>query len=173
MTTMSWAVIVASGKEEMLNSETCTAFLNLHSKPVLSYSLTAFEHCPDIDGIVVVAPKDRLEQVSTIVHLYGCHKVRKIVPGGASQYASFTNGMKYVDEDANMILMHEASRPILSPDDITELIKSARKGSYAVLGTALEDEAALASGRTIIADKLLDGPISVHGITVSLNIGSP
>jgi len=117
---MSWAVIVASGKEEMLNSETCTAFLSLNSRPVLSYSLTAFEHTPEIDGVVVVAPKDRLEQVSSIVQLFGCHKVKKIVPGGTSQYVSFTNGMKYVDEDADILLMHEASRPNITPANTTK-----------------------------------------------------
>lgn len=157
MTTKSWAVIVASGKEEMLNSETCTAFLNLHSRPVLSYSLNAFEHCPDIDGVIIVAPKDRLEQVGSIVQLFGCHKVKKIVPGGSSQFVSFTNGMKYADEDVNIVLMHESSRPLVSSQNISDLIKAAKKDDYAILGTVVEDETAVVSGRATIADKILDG----------------
>lgn len=147
MTASSWVVIVASGKDEMLNAETCTAFLNLHSRPVLSYSLTAFEHCPDIEGVVIVAPRDRLEQVMSVVQLFGCHKVKKIVPGAPTQYASFQNGMKYVSEDAGVILLHEASRPILTAADVSELVKAARKGGYAVLGQASEEDTATSEGK--------------------------
>jgi len=157
MTTTSWAVIVAGGKDEMLNPEVCTAFLNLQNKPVLSYSLSAFEHCHEIDGIVVVAPRERLEQVASVVLLFGCHKVKKIVPGGASQFASLVNGIKYVDDNAGIILMHEAARPNLKAADISELIKVTKRNDYAMLGRIIEEETATVSGKTAVVDKFLDG----------------
>lgn len=171
MTTSSWAVIIAGGKDEMLNPEVCAAFLNLQNKPVLSYSLSAFEHCHEIDGIIVVAPRDRLEQVASVVQLFGCHKVRKIVPGGATQFASFVNGLKYVDENAGIMLMHEAARPNLKAADISELIKVTKRSEYAMLGRVIDEETATVSGKTAIVDKFLNGgsiwtfgtPVAVSG----------
>lgn len=156
MTAPSWAVIIAGGKDEMLNPEVCTAFVNLQNKPVLSYSLVAFEHCHEVDGVVIVAPRERLEQVVSVVQLFGCHKVKKIVPGGASQYASLVNGMKYVDESAGVILVHEASRPNIRPADISELVKVTKRNGYAILGKVIEEETATVS-KTTVVEKFIDG----------------
>jgi len=155
MTVSSWVVIVAGGKEEMLSPEICTAFLNLQNKPILSYSLTACEHCPEVESVVIVAPKDRMEQVVSVVQLFGCHKVRKIVPGGSTQYASFTNGMKYVDDDAKIVVMHEVSRPGIMPKDLTDVIKTAKKHGYAMVGRPLPHETATINDSSVV-DKFLE-----------------
>ncbi|HMO52205.1 MAG TPA: 2-C-methyl-D-erythritol 4-phosphate cytidylyltransferase [Kiritimatiellia bacterium] len=142
MTGSTWAVVVASGKDEMLNAETCTAFLNLHNQPVLSYSLIALEHCPEVDAVVVVAPKDRLEQVVSVIQLFGIHKVRKVVPGGANELASFAQARKYFDSDATMIVVHEASRPRIQATDLSEIIKTAKRQGSAMMGKAVPEATA-------------------------------
>lgn len=167
MTTSTWAIVMASGKDEMLNSETCIAFLNLHNKPVISYSLSALEHCPEVDCVVVVAPKDRLEQVVTVIQLFGCHKVRKVVPGGANEYASFTNAMKYVDEDAGILLVHEASRPGVHPHDITDIIKSAKRNGLVMAGKQIEESTVIVNKTGAVEDHLEPGSIWTYGTPVA------
>lgn len=169
MTTTSWAVIIAGGKDEMLNPETCTAFLNLDNKPILSYSLTAFEHCPEIDGIIIVAPRDRLEQVVSVVQLFGCHKVRKIVPSGPTQYASLLAGMKYVDEEAKVIVVHEASRPGLAASDISEQVKLARKNNVVMAGHELSESAVVVGKNAVVEQYLESGSIWKYGAPTAVN----
>ncbi len=168
MTTTTWAIVIASGKEEMLNADTCTAFLNLNNKPVLSYSLRVLEHCPDVDAIVVVAPKDRLEQVVTVIQLFGCHKVRKVVPGGTNEFASVLQALKYVDDDAGVILMHEASRPGLVNDDVTEVIKQAKRQGVALAGKAVLEETARVNKSGQVEDYQESGSIWLLGTPVAV-----
>jgi len=170
MSTSAWAVIVASGKDEMLNDDTCTAFLNLNNKPILAYSLSAFEHCTDIEGVVVVAPRDRLEQVVGVIQLFGCHKVRKVVPGGANEFVSFNNGMKYVDPDAGLVVVHEASRPGIQPALLAELIKVARKSGVVMAGKAVREETALVNKAGGVEEYCEQGSIWTYGSPVAIKM---
>lgn len=169
MTNASWAVIIAGGKDEMLNPDTCTAFLNLHNKPILSYSLTAFEHCPEIEGVVVVAPRDRLEQVLSVIQLFGCHKVRKIVPSGPTQYSSLVAGLKYVDDNARTIVVHEASRPGLSAADVSEQIKLARKHELVLAGRELTEQAVLVGKNAVVEQHLEAGTVWKYGSPLAVS----
>jgi len=168
MATISWVVIIASGKEEMLNPETCTAFLNLQNRPILSYSLTAFEHCPDIEHVVVVAPRERLEQVGSVVQLFGCHKVKKIVPGGTTQFQSFLNGLKYVDESATQILLHEASRPFIHSADVSDLVKSMKRNGIVAAGHGLADDLVLVNKSGVVEDSVAAGSVWQIGTPLAM-----
>lgn len=170
MSISTWAVIVASGKDEMLNPETCTAFLNLNNKPILSYSLSAVEHCPEIEGVIVVAPRDRLEQVVGVIQLFGCHKVKKVVPGGASEFVSFTNGMKYVSPDAGMIVVHEASRPGIQSAAISELIKMGKKHGVVMAGQAVREDTAVINKTGGVEEYCQPGSIWTYGSPVVIKM---
>ena len=62
-----WGLVMAAGKAEQLSSEIETAFLYLNDRPVLAYSLEAFNQCPEIDGVVVVVSRERAESVLGMV----------------------------------------------------------------------------------------------------------
>ena len=61
---LNYGIIVAAGKSQRMGPKVDKAFLSFGSKPVLAYSLLAFEKCPDIDGIILVVRKDRLDAAS-------------------------------------------------------------------------------------------------------------
>lgn len=164
MTATTWAIVIASGKDEMLNAETCTAFLNVNNRPVLSYSLTALEKCPDVEGVVIVAPKDRLEQVVSVIQLYGCHKVRKVVPGGSSEYVSFNNAMKYVDDDVGQLMVLEASRPGLHGDELSQLAKHGKKHGAVMAGQAIDEATALVAKNGVIEKQPAAGTAWRYGM---------
>jgi 2-C-methyl-D-erythritol 4-phosphate cytidylyltransferase len=139
MTSSTWGVIIASGKGEKFAPDIDTSFLNLGSKPVLTYSLTAYEHCPEVDGIVIVAPKERLENVRVMVQMFGCYKVKKIVAGTGIRQSSVLNGLKAVDDGVGIVSIHDASRPNVTKEQIAETIKSAKRYGSGVLAMKIGD----------------------------------
>ena len=91
---MVTAVIVAAGKSERMGAGTDKAFLNLGSKPVLAWSLLAFERCTDVDQIVLVVRKDQIVAAKALVRMFGISKFKTVVAGGAKRQDSVMNGLK-------------------------------------------------------------------------------
>ena len=129
----AWAILVASGRGERFTSDTDTAFLTLGSRPVITYSLAAFEQCPDVMGVVVVAPKERVENVRVLVQMYGYSKVRKIVAGTTQRQTSVLAGLKMLDENVPYVVVHDASRPCVTSAQVSEVVKSAKRNGSGIL----------------------------------------
>ena len=79
---MVTAIIVAAGKSERMGGGVDKAFLNLGSRPVVAWSLLAFEKNTDIDSIILVVRKDQLTAAKAVARMFGISKLSKIVPGG-------------------------------------------------------------------------------------------
>lgn len=165
MTSACWGIVIASGKGEKFAPDVDTAFLNIASRPVLTYSLSAFEHCPDIEGIVVVAPKERMESIRNMVHMFGSVKVKKIVAGTNLRQTSVLNGLKALeDAKPDVVVIHDASRPCVKPSQISETIKVARKSGCAVTGYKVVDALKVVEKGNKVAEHL---PGGVYWTTVS------
>lgn len=106
---------------------------------MLSHVLNAYEDCPDIDGISIVVPKDKLEVVANMVRLYGCSKVRRVVAGGVQRAKSIQNGLKSLDEDVTMVSIHDVSRPCVSSSLISETVKAAKRYGTGISAVRIED----------------------------------
>ena len=79
---MTTAIILAAGKSERMGGGVDKAFISLVDKPVVAWSLLAFERCADIDRIVLVVRKDQLIASKAVVKMFGISKLDKIVAGG-------------------------------------------------------------------------------------------
>ena len=77
---MNFGIVVAAGKSERMGAGIDKAFLNLGSKPVLAFSLLAFENCPEIEGVILVAGADMRHALRVAQHLDRCGK-----PGDAQR----------------------------------------------------------------------------------------
>jgi 2-C-methyl-D-erythritol 4-phosphate cytidylyltransferase len=139
MTHVTWGVIIACGKGEQLSPEVDTPFLNLGSKPVLTYSLLAYERCLDVAGVVVAANKDRVESVLGMCQMFGFSKVQKVVAGGSQRQTSVINALKALDDDVSIVSVHDASRPCITADLIAETVKAAKRYGSGVLATEIVD----------------------------------
>lgn len=136
----AWGIIITGGKTEEFAPDVDTAFLTLGSKPVLTYSLAAFERCADIEGLVLVASKDRVESVRAMVQMFGCYKVKRIISGPTQRAAAVLAGLKALDDQKiPIVTVHDGTRPCVTPDQISETIKSARKFGSGVLATRITD----------------------------------
>ena len=134
-----WGVLVTCGKDEQLTADTDVGFVSLGSKPALMYSLLAFEKCPEIDGVVVVCRKERMETLVGMISMFGANKVRKVVAGGTSRKASLQNGLAALDEDVSIVSIHEGSRPFISASLISESIKSAKRYGCGIAALKITD----------------------------------
>lgn len=136
---MVTAIIVAAGKSERMGGSTDKAFLNLGPKPVVAWSLLAFEKNGDIDSIVLVVRKDQLTAAKAVARMFGISKLSKIVPGGARRQDSVQAGLKEVDSDTRIVVVHDGARPCVSQEVISDVIKSARRGTASVTGCRIRD----------------------------------
>lgn len=136
---MNYGLIVAAGKSERMGANVDKAFISLGTKPVLAYSLLAFEKCLDIDGIILVVRKDRVEAARGMVQIFGCSKVKKIVAGGAQRQISVCNGLNALNDDVKIVAVHDGARPCITSALISESIKMAKRTGSAVAAVKVTD----------------------------------
>jgi 2-C-methyl-D-erythritol 4-phosphate cytidylyltransferase len=123
-----WAVIVAAGRGERLGLDRPKAFANLRDRPLLAESLERLEASDWIDSIVVAAPPDWEEPVILLAEELGCGKVVESVTGGATRAASVRAALAEVSEDAAVVLVHDAARPIVPEEVIERLLTALNEG---------------------------------------------
>jgi 2-C-methyl-D-erythritol 4-phosphate cytidylyltransferase len=136
---MILGIIVAAGKSERMGTDVDKAFLSLGTRPVLAYSLLAFEQCPMIDGVVLVVRKDRVDAARGLAQIFGCAKVRKVLAGGATRQASVILGLDALGEDTKIVAVHDGARPCVTPDMITETITMAKRTGSGVAAVKVTD----------------------------------
>jgi 2-C-methyl-D-erythritol 4-phosphate cytidylyltransferase len=136
---MNYGIVVAAGKSERMGPDVDKAFLSLGTRPVLAYSLLAFEQCPLIDGVILVVRKDRLEAAAGLAQVFGCSKVQKVVPGGATRQASVANGMAELGDEVTIVAVHDGARPCVTPELIAETVRSAKRAGSGVAATKIVD----------------------------------
>ncbi|PWU24558.1 MAG: 2-C-methyl-D-erythritol 4-phosphate cytidylyltransferase [Candidatus Rokuibacteriota bacterium] len=124
----SWAVLVAAGRGERLGLDRPKAFAPLRGRALLAESLERLEGSERIDGIVVVAPEGWEEPAVLLAEELGCGKVAASVPGGATRADSVKLGVAEVPEDALVLLVHDAARPLLSDDVIERVLAPLSEG---------------------------------------------
>lgn len=149
---VAWGIVIACGKDEQITAETDAGFLSIGGQPALAHVMTACERCPEIEGVVVVARKERLEGVVGIVRMFGITKTRKVVAGGLNRKASLQSALKALDEDVSILCIHEASRPCVTAELIGETVKSAKRHGSGVAAVRLtESVKEVQRGQTVSA----------------------
>jgi 2-C-methyl-D-erythritol 4-phosphate cytidylyltransferase len=123
-----WAVIVAAGRGERFGLDRPKAFANLRGRPLLAESLERLEASDWVDAIVVAAPPDWEEPVILLAEELGCGKVVASVAGGETRAASVRAALREVSEDAAVILVHDAARPVLPEEVIERLLTALNEG---------------------------------------------
>jgi 2-C-methyl-D-erythritol 4-phosphate cytidylyltransferase len=123
-----WAVLAAAGSGERLDVDRPKAFAQLRGRPLLAESLERLEGSEWIDAIVVVTPPGWEEPVILLAEELGCGKVVAAVSGGASRAESVRIGVGEVADDAAVILVHDAARPLVSSLVVERLLAALNEG---------------------------------------------
>ena len=136
---MTTAIILAAGKSERMGKGVDKAFLSLVDKPVVAWSLLAFERCPDIDKIVLVVRKDQIVASKAVVKMFGISKMHAIVAGGQRRQDSVQAGLAACDLDTRFVVIHDGARPCVTPETISEVAKAVRRFSAVTVGRRITD----------------------------------
>jgi 2-C-methyl-D-erythritol 4-phosphate cytidylyltransferase len=123
-----WAVLVAAGRGERLGDERPKAFARLGALPLLAEPLRRLDASEWIDGIVVVAPPGWEEPSILVAEELGAAKVASCVAGGATRSASVRIGLDEVPAEADVVLVHDAARPVLPPEVVPRLLEALGEG---------------------------------------------
>ena len=118
---MVWAVLAAAGRGERLGSDRPKAFARLGGRPLLAESLERLESSDWIEFIVIAAPPEWEEPAILLAEELGAGKVSSVVTGGASRSESVREALAEVADDAAVVLVHDAARPLL-PDEVIERV---------------------------------------------------
>ncbi len=136
---MTNAIIVAAGKSERMGTGTDKAFLSLGNRPVVAWSLIAFEKCPDIDRIILVVRKEQQLAAKAVAKMFGISKLVAVVPGGNKRQESGQAGLAVCDVDTRFVVVHDGARPCVTPEVISEVVKLAKRVGAATVGRRMTD----------------------------------
>ena len=132
------AVIVAAGKGERFG-DSGKVLANLLDRPVLAWTLDAFEKAASISEIVVVVGEHTRAPIVEMMYTGSWRKISEVVVGGDTRQASTANGVRAVEQHAEIIVVHDAARPLILSTQIEQCIQAAKDHGGAILAAPLTD----------------------------------
>jgi 2-C-methyl-D-erythritol 4-phosphate cytidylyltransferase len=118
----TWALLVAAGRGERLGGDRPKAFIALGKRVLLAESLERLEASEWIDAIVVVVPEEWEEPAILLAEELNAGKVNSVVAGGATRADSVRAGVAEIPDDALIVLVHDAARPVLPQEVIGRVL---------------------------------------------------
>jgi 2-C-methyl-D-erythritol 4-phosphate cytidylyltransferase len=143
----SIAVVLCAGQGTRMHASQNKVFLPLRGKPMILYSIEALQQAQLVTSILLVAhPSEVALCQSEIVERYGTAGVMAVIPGGATRHQSEERALTYLRSriegeesgGANIVLIHDGARPLVTPDEIDQVIQAAHEFGGALLGTRVE-----------------------------------
>ena len=123
-----WAIVAAGGSGERLGADQPKAFARFGEQPLLAESLARLDACDWIDAIVVAAPPGWEEPSILLAEELGCGKVSSCVTGGATRGDSVRAALAEVADDAAVIVVHDAARPLVSDAVVARVLQPLNEG---------------------------------------------
>ena len=110
---MNTAIVLAGGSGRRMNSDIPKQYMILKGKPVIYYSLKAFQDNPHIDDIILVTSEEYIDYAQNNILDSSLNKVSKVIKGGAERYDSVWEGLKRIKE-SGYVFIHDGARPCIS-----------------------------------------------------------
>ena len=161
---MNYALIIAGGSGNRMGQDIPKQFMHVDDCPIIVHTLLAFERHPDIHGIAVVCLDGWQTVLRSYANQFSVNKLKWIFKGGDSGMESIHNGIYGLREEGcqgeDLVLIHDAVRPLLSQDIISSNIAICQKYGYAITGircreAILESEDGFSTTKSIPRDKLI------------------
>jgi 2-C-methyl-D-erythritol 4-phosphate cytidylyltransferase len=133
------AILPAAGLGTRMGADTPKQFLSLDGVPVLLFTLRRLAACPTITNFVVATRAEEVDSVAASVASANLGRPVKVVRGGDTRQDSVANALAEVPADADLILVHDAVRPLVTPSQIERVIAEAAACDAAILGIPAMD----------------------------------
>ena len=161
---MNIALIIAGGSGNRMGQDIPKQFMHIDDCPIIIHALNAFQKHPDIDAIAVVCLIGWETVLQSYANQFSISKLKWIFPGGKNGQESIFNGISGLKENGcaydDLVLIHDAVRPLLSQDIISSNIAICKTYGYAITGikcreAILESEDGFTAQTSISRDKLI------------------
>lgn len=132
---MNVALIIAGGVGSRMHQEIPKQFINVYDKPVLVYTMEAFQRHPMIDAIEVVCLDGWHDILRAYARQYGITKLKWVVSGGKSGQESIRNGVYYLEDKCSpedIVIVHDGIRPLVDDTVLSDVIIKCQKYGNAV-----------------------------------------
>lgn len=134
----NYALIIAGGSGCRMNQDIPKQFIKIDGIPVIIYTMKAFERNPEINGIAVVCLLGWEDELLLFAEKCNISKLKWIFPGGPTGMASIQNGIRGLKQngclDSDIVLIHDAVRPLVSQKIIATNIAICKSHRYAMTG---------------------------------------
>ncbi|MBP3275461.1 IspD/TarI family cytidylyltransferase [Kandleria sp.] len=132
---MNIALLTAAGVGSRMHQDIPKQFMNVENKPVIIYTLEAFQNHPAIDAICVVTLPNWIEVLRAYANQFNISKLKWIVPGGDTGQESIHNGLVTVAKDCSkedVIIVHDGNRCLVTEDIINDSLATFNRYGSAV-----------------------------------------
>ncbi|MGN0779570.1 MAG: 2-C-methyl-D-erythritol 4-phosphate cytidylyltransferase [Aristaeellaceae bacterium] len=129
------ALIIAGGSGNRMHQSIPKQFLTVNERPVIVYTLEAFQSHAEIDEIVVVCISGWEQMLWAYANQFNITKLKMIVPGGSNGQASIRHGVYAIEREHaadDIVLIHDAIRPLVSPEIISDCIATTKQHGCAI-----------------------------------------
>jgi 2-C-methyl-D-erythritol 4-phosphate cytidylyltransferase len=162
-TDATWAILVAAGAGERLGLDRPKAFAALAGRPLLAESLDRLDRSPWVDAIVVAAPTGWEEPTILLAEELAASKVVSCVTGGSSRAESVRSALAELSEEALVVLVHDAARPLLTDEVVERVLRPLGEGfEGAVPAVAVPDTLKRVEGGTVVETVSRDGLVGAQ-----------
>ena len=148
-------VIVAGGKGARTGSEELKQFRWVAGKPMLLHSVQIFQERPDVGMVVVVLPHEHVGDPPT--WLFQCDTERLLLSvGGRERSDSVRNGLEDLDDESEIVVIHDAARPLVTHRMIDDVIREARLGNAVTTAMPVVDTLKRTDGENRLSSDAID-----------------
>lgn len=134
------AIILAAGIGRRMGTDISKQYLTIDGKPILVHTLENFEKAQSISNIIIVVSKVDIEYVQKEVRdKYQISKVTDITIGGKERQDSVKCGLECLDDDTDIVVIHDGVRPFISTEYIELLVKNVGEKRAITLGVPVKD----------------------------------
>ena len=129
---MVTAIFPAAGQSRRMHSKKNKNFLQIKDQPILIHTLKKFSKSDKIDKLIIAAAPDEVEIVKKMLQKIADLKPFQVVAGGSERQYSIANALKFIDDDCEVILVHDAARPMVTVETIDKVVDMAKLHGAAI-----------------------------------------
>ncbi len=144
------AIIPSGGVGSRFLSSIPKQYVKVLGKELIYYTLNVFQQCDLIDEIIIPAQPEYFDLLKGLKAKYNLTKISKVIKGGKERQHSVFNALNSVKPEANdLVVVHDAARPLLSAELLQKAIKFAHKSDSIVVAIKARDTLLKAKDNTV------------------------
>lgn len=153
---MNIVILTAAGTGTRMHQDIPKQFIHVDNKPIIAYTMEAFEKHPSIDAIVVVTISSWKEVLYAYAKQFNISKLSLVVDGGDTGQESIYNGLKAIEKKYgkkdNTVIVHDGNRPLVSTEIISDALATYKQFGSSVAAIPCV-EVVFSSDDGIVAEK--------------------